>query len=83
LTRAACFQKKAQKTSKADFDLAAKRYPELARELGDERRTLCQLVGCDRRCAGCGEEPEAPFGADDRAQGADRASGLDPLVNKR
>jgi phage-related protein len=29
-----CFQKKTQKTSKADIDLAAKRYRELARELG-------------------------------------------------
>jgi phage-related protein len=29
-----CFQKKTEKTSKADIDLAAKRYRDLARELG-------------------------------------------------
>lgn len=29
-----CFQKKTQKTSKADIDLAASRYRDLARELG-------------------------------------------------
>ncbi len=29
-----CFQKKTQKTSTADLDLAAKRYADLARELG-------------------------------------------------
>jgi phage-related protein len=29
-----CFQKKTQKTSKADIDLAARRYWDLARELG-------------------------------------------------
>ena len=29
-----CFQKKAQKTSRVDIDLAAKRYRDLARELG-------------------------------------------------
>jgi phage-related protein len=29
-----CFQKKTQKTSKADIDLATKRYRDLARELG-------------------------------------------------
>ena len=29
-----CFQRKTQKTSKADMDLAAKRYRDLARELG-------------------------------------------------
>jgi len=29
-----CFQKKSQKTSKADVDLAAKRYRDLTRELG-------------------------------------------------
>ena len=29
-----CFQKKMQKTSKADMDLAARRYRDLARELG-------------------------------------------------
>jgi phage-related protein len=29
-----CFQKKRQKTSKADIDLAVKRYRDLARELG-------------------------------------------------
>jgi phage-related protein len=29
-----CFQKKTQKTSKADLDLAEKRYRDLAKELG-------------------------------------------------
>ena len=29
-----CFQKKTRKTSKADLDLAAKRYRDLVRELG-------------------------------------------------
>jgi phage-related protein len=29
-----CFQKKTQKTRKADIDLAAQRYRDLARELG-------------------------------------------------
>lgn len=29
-----CFQKKTQKTSKADLDLAAKRYRDLLKELG-------------------------------------------------
>jgi phage-related protein len=29
-----CFPKKTQKTSKADIDVAAKRYRDLARELG-------------------------------------------------
>ncbi|MGQ3280041.1 MAG: type II toxin-antitoxin system RelE/ParE family toxin [Shinella sp.] len=29
-----CFQKKTQKTSKADLDLAGKRYSELVKELG-------------------------------------------------
>ena len=29
-----CFQKKTQRTRKADIDLAAKRYRDLARELG-------------------------------------------------
>ena len=29
-----CFQKKTQKTSKADLDMAAKRYVDLAKELG-------------------------------------------------
>lgn len=29
-----CFQKKTQKTSKADLDLAAKRYRELVKEIG-------------------------------------------------
>jgi phage-related protein len=29
-----CFQKKTQKTSKADLDMAAKRYADLAKELG-------------------------------------------------
>jgi phage-related protein len=29
-----CFQKKTEKTSKADIDLAAKRYRELLKELG-------------------------------------------------
>lgn len=29
-----CFQKKTQKTSKADVDLAAKRYREVLKELG-------------------------------------------------
>jgi phage-related protein len=29
-----CFQKKTERTSKADLDLAAKRYRELLRELG-------------------------------------------------
>ena len=29
-----CFQKKTQKTSKADVDLAAKRYREVVKELG-------------------------------------------------
>jgi phage-related protein len=29
-----CFHKKTRKTSKADIDLAAKRYRDLARELG-------------------------------------------------
>jgi len=29
-----CFQKKTQKTSKVDLDLAAKRYRELLKELG-------------------------------------------------
>jgi phage-related protein len=32
-----CFQKKAQKTSKSDLDLATKRYSDLVRELGHER----------------------------------------------
>jgi len=30
-----CFQKKMQKTSKADLDLAAKRYRDLVKELGE------------------------------------------------
>ncbi len=29
-----CFQKKAQKTSRADIDLATKRYSDLVKELG-------------------------------------------------
>jgi phage-related protein len=29
-----CFQKKSQKTSKADLDLAAKRYSDLVKDLG-------------------------------------------------
>lgn len=29
-----CFQKKTQKTSKADWDIAAKRYIDLVKELG-------------------------------------------------
>jgi phage-related protein len=31
-----CFQKKTQKTSKTDLDLAAKRYRDLLKELGNE-----------------------------------------------
>lgn len=31
-----CFQKKSQKTGKADLDLARKRYKTLVKELGDE-----------------------------------------------
>lgn len=31
-----CFQKKTQKTSKADIDLAAKRYRDLLKEINDE-----------------------------------------------
>jgi Phage derived protein Gp49-like (DUF891) len=32
-----CFQKKTQRTSKADLNLAALRYRDLSKELGDDR----------------------------------------------
>jgi phage-related protein len=41
-----CFRKKMQKTSKADLNLAAQRYRDLLRELG-EQETLRQCVGCN------------------------------------
>jgi phage-related protein len=42
-----CFQKKTQKTSKANLNLAAQHYRDLLKELGNEQETLRQYVGCN------------------------------------
>jgi phage-related protein len=40
-----CFQKKTQRTGKADIDLATRRYKELARELGHDYTQVRQRLG--------------------------------------
>lgn len=43
-----CFQKKTEKTSKADMDLASRRYRDLLQELRNEQATIYQRLGCHR-----------------------------------
>jgi phage-related protein len=40
-----CFQKKTEKTSKADLELAAKRYRELLKERGQRKRNVLPVCG--------------------------------------
>jgi len=72
-----CFQKKTQKTSRADLNLAAQRYRDLLKELG-QARNASPMYGTRLRIL-LRREHETPVRADDGIDGSYRSNRAQPI----